>query len=72
LKIKVELNARKKIVKLGMSEDTILDEKIEEIPPIEIDVPDDWFKVLEIIPDTKIIIEVTGRKILRMQKKGEK
>jgi hypothetical protein len=72
LKIKVELNARKKIVKLGMSEDTILDEKIEEMPPIEIDVPDDWFKVLEIIPDTKIIIEVTGRKILRKQREGEK
>lgn len=72
MKIKVELNARKKIVKLGMSEDTILDEKIEEMPPIEIDVPDDWFKVLEIIPDTKIIIEVTGRKILRKQREGEK
>jgi len=66
LKIKVELNARKKIVKIRMSEDAILDEKIEEIPPVEIDVPDDWFKVLEIIPDTKIIVEVAGRKILKM------
>jgi hypothetical protein len=33
---------------------------------VEIDVPDDWFKVLEIIPDTKIIVEVAGRKILKM------
>ncbi|MCS7367265.1 MAG: hypothetical protein NDF52_05245 [archaeon YNP-WB-062] len=66
MKIKVELNARKKIVKIRMSEDAILDEKIEEIPPVEIDVPDDWFKVLEIIPDTKIIVEVAGRKILKM------
>jgi hypothetical protein len=72
LKIKVELNARKKIVKIGMSNDTILDEKIEGQPPIEIDVPDDWFKVLEIIPDTRITIEVTGRKILRPQREGEK
>jgi hypothetical protein len=55
-----------------MSDDTILDEKIEEIQPMEIDVPDDWFKVLEIIPDTRIIIEVTGRKILRPQREGEK
>jgi hypothetical protein len=72
LKIKVELNVRKRIVKIGMSEDTILDEKIEEKPPIEIDVPDDWLKVLEIIPDTKVIIEVAGRKILRPQREGEK
>ena len=72
MKIKVELNARKKIVKIRMSEDAILDEKIEEISPVEIDVPDDWFKVLEIIPDTKIIVEEAGRKILKVQNKGEK
>jgi hypothetical protein len=72
LKVKVKLKLEKSIKQsMGALEpDRVLHSETVELEPVEVEVDDAWAKVLEVIPNTYIRVEICGAKSMVELKEG--
>jgi len=56
MKVQIDLRVRKEI-KQGIN--TLLS-KVEDLTTIEVEIPDEWLKVIDVLPRSFIYVEVSG------------
>jgi len=69
----MKVNVPIKISKSLILKQQVLHHKDEDYPSIEIEVPDEWLMVMDVIPGITIMVVASGSSFIRKpkEKKGE-